>query len=172
MSVSKYLPHILVLPEDKANSDTMNGFLLHPQLKARSIQVLPYVGGWKVVLDKFIKNFAPEMQQYPHRWFVLLIDFDGAKDRLDYVKQEISMQLSSEVKDRVFVLGVLSNPEELRNDLGKSLESIGESLAANCSDNTDELWKHLLLNHNKTELERMISSVKPFLFDQGRSDKS
>ncbi|NJL41272.1 MAG: hypothetical protein HC899_34565 [Leptolyngbyaceae cyanobacterium SM1_4_3] len=164
MSVNKYLPHILVLPEDEADSDIANGFLLHPQLNARSIQVLPYVGGWKVVVEKFITNFIPTMRQYPNRWFVLLIDFDREEDRLDYIKQ----QIPDDVKDRVFVLGALSNPEELRSSLEKSLEAIGESLSANCSDNTDGLWGHDLLRHNKTELERMISSVKPFLFNQAR----
>ncbi|MDX2273275.1 MAG: hypothetical protein NW237_15185 [Cyanobacteriota bacterium] len=161
MSVNKYLPHILVLPEDEANSDIANGFLLHPQLNARSIQVLSYVGGWKVVVDKFTTSFIPTMRKYPNRRFVLLIDFDREEDRLGYVKQ----QIPDDVKDRVFVLGVLSNPEELRSSLGKSLESIGEALSANCSDNTDGLWEHDLLRHNKTELKRMISSVKPFLFN-------
>lgn len=164
MSVNKYLPHILVLPEDEADSDIANGFLLHPQLNPRSIQVLPYVGGWKVVVDKFITNFIPTMRQYLNRWFVLLIDFDREEGRLDYIKQ----QIPDDVKDRVFVLGVLSNPEELRSCLGKSFEAIGESLSANCSDNADGLWGHDLLSHNKTELERMISCVKPFLFNQTR----
>lgn len=164
MSVNKYLPHILVLPEDEADSDIANGFLLHPQLDERAIQVLPYVGGWKVVVEKFTTNFIPTMRQYPSRWFVLLIDFDGEEGRLNHIKQ----QIPDDVKDRVFVLGVLSNPEELRSSLGKNFEAIGESLSADCSDNTDGLWGHDLLRHNKTELERMISSVKPFLFKKAR----
>jgi hypothetical protein len=164
MSVNRYSPHLIVLPEDEADSDIANGFLNHPQLNARSIQVLPYAGGWKVVVEKFTKNFIPTMRQYPNRWFVLLIDFDGDTGRLDYIKQ----QIPDDSKDRVFVLGVFSNPEELRIRLGKSFEDIGESLAANCSDNTEGLWGHDLLRHNKTELDRMISSVKPFLFNQAR----
>jgi hypothetical protein len=168
MSVNKYLPHILVLPEDKANSEIANGFLSHSQLNAESIQVLPYVSGWKVVVEKFIKNFIPKMRQYPHRWFVLLIDFDREESRLDYIKREISDNVPDDIKDRVFVLGVLSNPEELKSRLGKDLESIGESLAANCFEHADGLWGHDLLKHNKTELERMISSVKPFLFNPDR----
>lgn len=161
MSVNRYLPHILVLPEDEAASEIANGFLLHPQLNAQSIQVLGYVGGWRVVVEKFKTDFISTIRQYPSRWFVLLIDFDREESRLDYIKQ----QIPDDVKDRVFVLGALSNPEELRSSLGKSLEAIGESLSANCSDNTDGLWGHDLLKHNKTELERMISSVKPFLFN-------
>lgn len=164
MSVNKYLPHLLILPEDKADSGIANGFSLYPQLNERSIQILPYVGGWEVVVEKFTKDYMPTIRQYPNRCFVLLIDFDREEGRLDYVKQ----QIPDDVKDRVFVLGVLSSPEKLRSSIGKSLESIGESLSANSSDNTDELWGHDLLRHNKTELECMISSVKPFLFNQGR----
>jgi hypothetical protein len=160
MSINKYKPHVLVLPEDQANAEMANGFLLHPQLNDRSIQVLPYVGGWTAVVEKFTKNFIPKMRQYPHQWFVLLMDFDRTADRLNYVKE----QLPEDIQDRVFVLGVLSEPEELRNDLGQSLEWIGESLAASCADHTYGLWDHNLLQHNKTELTRMIASVKPFLF--------
>ncbi len=164
MSVNKYLPHILVLPEDKADSEIANGFLLHPHLNDRSIQVLPYVGGWEVVVERFTKNFIPTMRQYPHRRMVLLIDFDTKDDRFEYVSQ----QIPSDLKDRVFVLGILDEPEALKKSLGNSFESIGETLAANCADNTHGLWDHDLLRHNRPELERMISSVKPFLFNQGR----
>lgn len=160
MSVNKYLPHILVLPEDEADSDIANGFLLNPQLNERSIQVLPYAGGWKVVIERFTKDFAPTMRQYPGRFFVLLIDFDEEESRFDYVKQ----QIPDDLIDRVFILGILSTPEKLKKSLGKNLEAIGEALSANCSDNTDELWKHDLLKHNQNELERIVSSVKPFLF--------
>ena len=141
-----------------------NGFLLQPQLNVRSIQVLPSAGGWMAVIEKFRSNFIPTLRQYSNRMFVLLIDFDREQGRLKYVKQQIPDDLS----DRVFVLGVLSNPEELRRILGQSLECIGETLAANCFDNIDGLWGHDLLKHNKTELERMSSCVKPFLFNQDR----
>ena len=91
----------------------------------------------------------------------LLIDFDEYEDRLIYV----NAQIPDNLKNRVFVLGVLSEPESLRRDINKNFEKIGEALAKDCSDNTNELWGHYLLKHNKTELDRMISSVKPFLFN-------
>lgn len=34
------------------------------------------------------------------------------------------------------------------------------------ADNTNELWGHDLLKHNKKELERMVLAVKPFLFKE------
>ena len=62
------------------------------------------------------------------------------------------------------MLGVLSEPRNLKTDIKKSYEKIGEALAKDCSDNTYELWGHNLLKHNKGELDRMASSVKPLLF--------
>jgi hypothetical protein len=161
MSVNKYQPHLLVLPEDRANSEMANGFLLNLKLNERSIQVLPFVRGWITVVEKFKHDFEPTMRHYPDRMIVLLIDFDGVEDRLEQVKEKIS----DDLKNRVFVLGVLSEPEKLKSNLRKGFEAIGEALSTNCSDNTDELWNHELLKHNRTELDRMISSVKPFLFN-------
>jgi len=91
----------------------------------------------------------------------LLIDFDEDTARLNYVKH----QIPDDLKNRVFILGVLSEPESLKRDIKKSFEKIGEALAKDCSDNTNELWGHNLLIHNKAELARLISSVKPFLFN-------
>ena len=89
MSVNKYLPHILVLPEDKADSDIANGFLLHPQLNDRSIQILSPAGGWKAVVDKFEKSYVTTMLQHLNRYMVLLIDFDEKEDRFEYINQRI-----------------------------------------------------------------------------------
>jgi hypothetical protein len=111
-------------------------------------------------VEEFRKEYAPEMRQLPQRMMVLLIDFDDDENRLSYVKSHIPEDLEA----RVFVLGVLSEPENLRTDIKKTFEEIGEALAKDCSDNTNELWGHNLLKHNKGELDRMASSVKPFLF--------
>jgi hypothetical protein len=160
MSVNSYRPHVLILPEDRANSELANGFLLHPNLNARLIQVLPFARGWGKVVQQFAEDFAPTMRQYPNRIIVLLIDFGDDENRLDYVKQKIPADL----QDRVFVLGVLSEPEKLKRLLNKSFEEIGEVLATDCSDNNEEFWSHELLEHNKIELNRMIGTVKPLLF--------
>ena len=45
MSVNNHRPHVLVLPEDEANEELVNGFLLDPSIKLRNIQVLPSAGG-------------------------------------------------------------------------------------------------------------------------------
>lgn len=160
MNINRYKPHIIVLPEDLANEEIANGFLLHLSLNSRAIQVERRAGGWTKVVDTFTKDHIHEMRQFPDRRIVLLIDFDQREDRLSYVESCIPEDL----KQRVFVLGVQSNPEDLKRDTQKTFEEIGEALAKDCSDNKNELWGHDLLKHNKNELDRMILSVKPFLF--------
>lgn len=157
---NKYQPHIHVLAEDDANRQIANGFLLGPNLNNRAVKVLPLPGGWKKTVEEFTKEYASEMRQLPQRMMVLLIDFDDNENRLSYVESHIP----DDLKARVFVLGVLSEPENLRTDIKKTFEEIGEALAKDCYDNTNELWGHNLLKHNKGELDRMASSVKPLLF--------
>ena len=45
----------------------------------------------------------------------LLIDFDERENRFSYVES----QIPDDLKERVFVLGVQSNPESLRRDIKK-----------------------------------------------------
>ena len=79
MSVNRYLPHVLVLPEDDANRQLANGFLLDQYVSTHKIQVLPEVGGWTQVLELFLSDHVVEMDRYRGRFMVLLIDFDGRK---------------------------------------------------------------------------------------------
>ena len=161
MKINRYTPHIIVLPEDRANEEIANGFIQAPNVNYNIIQVERPAGGWTKVVDKFTEVHVPEMRIYSQRTIVLLIDFDERENRFSYVES----QIPDDLKERVFVLGVQSNPESLRRDIKKTFEDIGEALAKDCSDNTNELWGHPLLEHNKTELERMILAVKPFLFN-------
>ena len=159
MSVNKYRPHVYVLPEDDANRQLANGFLLHPDLLARNIQVLPEAGGWREVLTHFKSNYAGGMERYEQRLMVLLIDFDGDERRLS----EAQACIPPEVKDRVFIVGALTRPEGLRAQLG-SYETIGLALAKDCRENTNATWGSELLRHNETELRRLRERVLPVLF--------
>ncbi|TYQ26837.1 hypothetical protein PseudUWO311_10615 [Pseudanabaena sp. UWO311] len=168
MSVNRHQLHLLVLPEDKANRQIANGFLLEPSLNSRAIQVLSFAGGWGDVIQEFLHDYVPTMRKYPQTMIALLIDFDDKKpdflnykDRLNYIKG----QIPDDLKEKVFVLGSRTSPEKLRSNMKKSFESIGESLAKDCAENTNKTWGHDLLKHNEEELKRMILSVKPFLFD-------
>jgi hypothetical protein len=133
MSVNKHRPHVLVLPEDDANSEIATGFVkqLHRSF-IRSIQVLPVAGGWLEVLTHFESDHLIGMEKYPGRCVVLLIDFDRETNRLGRAQERIPAHL----KDRVFILGALTEPEALRRTLG-SYETIGQALAKDCREETD-----------------------------------
>jgi hypothetical protein len=162
MGVNKYQPHLFVLPEDDANRQIVNGFIVNPALNARAIQVLPSAGGWMKIVEAFKNSHSPDMARFPERRILLIVDFDHqASKRLLQIQNGIPRQLM----DRVFILGTLSEPENLRNSLGRSFEDIGKGLAEDCADDTRTVWEHDLLRHNKVELDRMILSVKPFLFN-------
>ncbi|HAI68549.1 MAG TPA: hypothetical protein DCM38_03825 [Gammaproteobacteria bacterium] len=163
MSVNKYNKHLLVLPEDDANRQIANGFLLEPNLNDRVIQILPPPGGWIKVLNAFRDNHISEMHKYKNRMMLLLIDFDQDETRLANIKN----QIPDELKARVFVLGTQSEPEKLKKHIanGKTFEEIGKALAEDCVNETDKIWGHALLKHNREELARMIPFIKPFLFN-------
>src|SRR5215813_6979971 len=105
----KYRPHVLVLPEDRANRQLANAFRLDQSVVTRRIQVLPEVGGWKKVLDCFVSEHVSGMENHAERLMVLLIDFDESQGRLNIAKAAIPDHLA----ERVFILGAWSEPEAL-----------------------------------------------------------
>lgn len=159
MSVNRHQPHVLVLPEDDANRQLANGFLLHPSLLIRKIQVLREAGGWTQVLERFQSDHVVEMSRYPKRFMVLLIDFDGEEERFTRTKAAIPEHLT----ERVFILGAWTEPEALKRALGP-YEKIGEGMASDCREGTDTTWGHALLQHNAGELDRLRERVRPILF--------
>ena len=157
---NRFQPHILVLPEDRANSQLANGFLLDLHSAAlRRIQVLEEVGGWRVVLDQFEAEHVAAMERYTERYMILLIDFDRDEGRMEYAKGRIPEHL----RDRVFILGTWIDPETLRRNLG-SYETIGNALAEDCRGETDHTWGHELLRHNADEINRLREYIRPILF--------
>ena len=58
MSINAYKPHLLVLPEDDANREMANGFLLDSRVLMCNMQVLPPAGGWKKALDSLQNKHA------------------------------------------------------------------------------------------------------------------
>lgn len=161
MSVNKHRPHIFVLPEDDANRAIANGFLLNQNLSLRSIQVLPCAGGWIKVQNQFETVHILQMERNQLRYMILLLDFDEMASRRD----EVAKVIPSHLSERVFIVGVWSEPEELKKAGLGSLESIGSKLALECENNTREYWDHELLRHNNIEVERMASKLKHILFE-------
>jgi hypothetical protein len=161
VSVNVYKPHVNVLPEDDANRQIANGFLLDPSIKLRNIRILDPAGGWLKVLDSFLNDHIAYLQKWPECHLVLLIDYDN--DVESRTKQFVS-QFPEDIRDRVFLLGTQSEPEPLRKEYGDSLENIGKALAAECYRDETNLWNHALLAHNAAERARLNANVKGILF--------
>ncbi len=161
MSCNKFRPHLLVLVEDDANRQILNGFTNHRALNTRVIQILPPSGGWTKVVDGFRDNQISDMGTYTERRMLLVVDFDGVPEqRIEEIRRDIPDHL----KARVFIVGTRSTPENLRNETGASFEKIGRDLAKDCADNTRTAWNFPGLAHNAAELDRLFRDVRPFLF--------
>lgn len=162
---NKYQPHVVIWIEDDANRDIVNGFLnafgvdrnqANPLSKSRQNGQ----AGWQKTATEFIKNCNQELHKLPHRYMLLVIDFDKDNNR----RKWISQQISTSVRDRVFIVGVWQEPEDLKKSVKLSFEIIGETLATECASNQYNLWQHHLLQHNSQELLRLTTTIKTFLF--------
>ena len=156
------MPHVLVLPEDDANHRLATEFTIGVTSSTRQIQVLPPVGGWIKVPEEFQSVHAIEMDRRPHRFMVLLIDFDGLHSaRLNLARNKYIPQ---HLADRVFVLGVSSEPEDLKRSGLGSPQVVGLDLARDCREGTNTTWGHELLQHNAGEVDRLRERVRPIFF--------
>src|SRR5579863_8752357 len=161
MGVNKHRPHVFVLPEDDANRQLAVGFALAIDMAhSRQIDVLPVAGGWTQVLERFLSDEVVDMERCPHRYMVLLIDFDSNERRLS----DASSRIPTGLRDRVFILGAWSEPEDLRRAGLGSYEELGSAMARDCHQDTAATWDHNLLRHNAGELTRVRQEVRPILF--------
>lgn len=157
---NRYRPYLIVLPEDRANEQIINGFIDSLRIDGGSVEVEHYAGGWMKVLEKFKRETIHDMEKYTESIAVLIMDFDKDIARLERVKSEVPEDL----KNRVFVFGVLSEPEDLKRSANMSLERIGKVLAEDCPGDGNDLWTHPLLQHNIPEISRILPIISPFLF--------
>jgi hypothetical protein len=121
---------------------------------------LPPARGWSHVCESFVSDLAPTMTKFQDRFIVLLIDFDGANNRL----QKVQKQIPAHLADRVFVLGAQTEPEALKQAGLGSYEAIGRTMAEDCQNGTQTIWDHELLKHNEGELKRLREAVCANLF--------
>nr|WP_313310798.1 hypothetical protein [Stenotrophomonas geniculata] len=165
---NKYLDHLQVLVEDDANRQLINGLSQHHSIQLRRLQVLPPAGGWTAVLDSLhdparLRGLA----EFDKRHLLLLIDFDDKFDDRSAIYADHKAAMTSDVSNRIYLLGCLHEPEKLRAAIrhGKSFEQIGRELSDDCAPHpAQNLWQHAHLQHNTTELNRLVAQVKPFLF--------
>jgi hypothetical protein len=168
--VNLHKPHLFILPEDRANAQMAVGFALEVEpTKVSQMMILREARGWPRVLELFKSVHMKELEIYRKRFLILLIDFDGDEDRRGYVDEFIREVLinCNDVANRVFVLGVRTEPENLRSALGhRSFQKIGMTLAQDCREETEtpKGWGHELLQHNREELDRLRLQVRHILF--------
>jgi hypothetical protein len=82
-----------------------------------------------------------------------VVDLDGDPERPQALREVID----EELQERVCVIGVFTEPEDLKSGLRESYEAIGERLAEACVGGQIEegLWTHELLEHNRQEVDRV-----------------
>jgi hypothetical protein len=158
--MNKYAPHVYVIPEDDANRQIADGFVLHPRVKEMRIQVMPPAGGWPKVLKTFGDEYIRKLSENPNTHVVMLVDFD---DQVEKRKVDFEQAIPAECKARVFVVGSKQTPEALKKQVKKSFEEIGQSLADDCDAGT-AFWGHEHLSHNDAERRRLVEVVRPFVF--------
>lgn len=158
--MNKFLPHVLVLPEDDANRQVLNGFELDPEIDPRRIQVLPAAGGWTHVVESFLTDHVSDMRRWQERRMVLVIDCDDDLTRVAAVRERIP----KDVGGRVLILGARMTPEVLRGSVGKSYEVIGRELARECAERKNDVWSDPQLVHNEAELGQLADDLRGVLF--------
>lgn len=161
MSINKYQPHAIIVPEDDANRQLAVGFLNCHDVIAKNVQIVPPLRGWQNVLNELENKFLPSLPSYTQRIVIALIDFDDNYERRFELFRD---KIPPESKDQVMILGSKIEPETLQRDLNLKLEQIGDHLAAECASGTFSLWKSTQLQHNMTELSRMMEKIKPLIF--------
>ncbi len=161
MSVNVYQPHLLVIPEDEANRDIVNGFSCCVKINHRQFWVKPPAGGWIKGRDQLYELAKGYMRRYDQSYAVLIVDFDNEKDRGSQIRDE----LPEEVRDRVFVIGALTDPESLKRATGLRFEELGGKIAEGCIELNDVFWRQQeLLSHNLQEVCRLSGSVRELFF--------
>jgi hypothetical protein len=159
MSPNLYQKHLLVIPEDKANQDIVNGFLLRVESNARQLQVLGLANGWIKGKDKLLDLCRDRLKENRNAHALLLVDYDKVPARGSNIRSLIS----DDIKDRVFVIGVWTEPEELKS-ANQNYEQIGGRIADGCKDNNSDFWQHELLLHNLDEVKRLSEAFHDLFF--------
>lgn len=159
--MNKYLQHVYVIPEDDCDRQLAHGFVMHPRVDGRRIQVMPLAGGWAHAVRLLHDEYVAKLRENPRAHVVLVVDFDGC---FDDRHSRILNDIPSDIRDRVFVVGPKETPEKLKGELSQSFESIGRSLADDCDADAKGLWVHEQLSHNKDDRQRLAEAIRPFLF--------
>lgn len=166
MSPNRYQDHIIILPEDEADRQIANGFCssYHLGNANRHVKVVNEAGGWFKAQALLEQTYVPYLKNHEKSRVVLVIDFDSNPDR----RTDVLRNVPEELQARVFVIGSLTDPEQLKSSLNKTLEEIGIAIADQCArETTDSLWNTDLLSHNLEEINRLSNEIRGLLFPVG-----
>ena len=72
--------------------------------------------------------------------------------------------IPEDVRDRVFLLGTLDDPQAFKRSIKLTFEDIGNRLADECFQQEFILWKHDHLAHIRDEIDRAAATLHPVLF--------
>lgn len=162
MGVNKYSEYVVILPEDDANRQIINGFLNVIGVNLNAIDVRAVAGGWKKALSLRIKPLIKELENNKNMSLLVVIDFDlQFEKRLKIFKEKLGNNLI----DRAFLLGAISEPEKLKKEFNLPYEKIGRALAKSCLTNNFSIWENDLLKHNLPEIKRITSQIRSTLFE-------
>jgi len=151
-----YPEEVIVIPEDPAIRDVVNGFL--GEIDHQRLHVEPPSGGWSKAFDKLMEIGARQ-----GRSIVVVIDEDVDPNR--------ASKMPEGDHANVYVLTIRPKVESLRTELRKqglikpnSLEEIGRVLAKDCREGTRYAWACKALAGNSERLAQMEEELKPILF--------
>src|SRR5690606_13207530 len=99
-AMSKFQPHLIIIPEDEANDAIAIGFSTHDAVDNRRIQRKKVAGGWNKAVE-LSKAQYDYLKAYPTAHLLMLIDMDGNPSR----REQVTASIPDDLKNRVFVLG-------------------------------------------------------------------
>ena len=149
--------HLFIKPEDDANRQIVNGFVMKLSMEAQSkIHVDKPANGYHKALE-FIRD--ANLERYPQRRLLVVIDYDRSVE----LRQRLVNDYAA-ICDRVFVLGAQRDAEALKRSLQKSFAKCGAAIADDCASCACELWNNSTLNHNREFLDRLCPEIARELF--------
>jgi hypothetical protein len=164
MAVNRLIQHLYIIPEDDANRQMAIGFERDDRVRPRAIQIVAPAGGWMKALERLKKDYFDLLRKNRKTHVMVLIDCDDEADRI----KDALANVPTELKDRVFILGTLNEPEVLKKSLSIPLEEIGALVAEECFDGDRGFWQHHQLHHNSEELSRIEQALYHIVFKTDR----
>jgi len=137
---NRYKPHIFVYTEDDATRQFATGLASVFDEYCNQIEIKPYGHGEKSAVRKLIND--SQLERFPERRAVLIIDLDKKDDRLESIREDAYFQ---QFADRIFILASFFEVEDLRLIANTgNLETIGKILGGDCSKWNDPLLKQCI----------------------------